>query len=147
MNSEFISWGEEKKGLRLGVMVSENDACIIHVFLQNVGDKVQKVLSHVEAPEKHYDWFKIIVFGRNNQKFNVMLQDDRNRSAQITKDLNPNDFIFHEINVCEWLSKPVNSHQAIEKGTYEMEITYHIVHENEVWTGSLRSARTRITVK
>ena len=81
------------------------------------------MFSHVQAGgERHYDWFTLILDGRE-----IALFDDRNRSARIHVTLAPGEVLEHEIDLARWTD-------ALGR---ELSARYVVEPEAGFWSGTL----------
>src|SRR5690242_20637 len=58
VGSTPITWGAAVDGLRLGLSVK---GVVVGMHLQNVGDAPLDVLSYVQAHERHFDWYSLVL--------------------------------------------------------------------------------------
>lgn len=127
-----LVWGQPEGGLRLGV--GGEHARAVRIALENVGDAALEVLSHVEAGERHYDWFTLVLDGRRE----LTLADDRNRSARVTVSLAAGESLEHEVDLTDWAARAVNGAAPLAPGTYALSARYAVAVSG-VWNGRLEA--------
>jgi hypothetical protein len=134
-----LAWGQPEGGLRLGI--GGERASAVRIALENVGDAALQVLSHVQARERHYDWFTPVLDGRRE----LTLADDRNRSARVTVSLAAGESLEHELDLTDWAARAINGATPLEAGTYAVGVRY-VVSENGVWNGHLEAGPVPLLV-
>lgn len=113
--------------------------------LRNCGTTPITVLSHVDAGERHYDWFTIEL-ERAGETRVLRLYDDRNESARVTAELAPGDGLEHVIDVGAWARRAVNGGRPLAAGTYRLSATYEVTEPDAPWRGTLRSDPSELTI-
>jgi hypothetical protein len=115
------------------------------VTLHNGGPNALKVLSHVDATRRHYDWLTITLEGDGDRR-SLHLYDDRNESHRVIVDLAPGQEVEHVIDVVAWAQRKPNGARPLAPGTYRMWASYEVTEPGDVWTGKLVSPTVAITI-
>jgi len=113
--------------------------------LYNGSDNPLKVLSHVDADDRHYDWFRIILAGTTETRL-LHLYDDRDESGRVIVDLSPGASLAHVIDVVAWAKRKANGAKPLTPGSYRMSATYEVSDPAPVWNGRLESPAVNITI-
>ena len=127
---------------------------MLSIVLRNEGRDTLKVLSHVATHEMHLDWFEVHLKPRDTCSLpsqagkarSIRLTDERDKSAPVTKILRNSDFIRHEVNLQTWALRQINGKKLIETGCYDLEVTYEVQGQKDVWNGALRSAPVELVI-
>jgi hypothetical protein len=145
------AFGDAKDGLRIGLEVADARGPTVAVTIENVTDHPITLLSHVDAGEKHYDWYTIDVAwplatvahrrktcgGRGARA--ITLIDDRTKAARVEVTLAAHATLRHEIDLGDWASRQVNGARPLGGGVYELAVTYAVANETGVWNGTISS--------
>ena len=134
-----LVWGQPQGGLRLGI--DGEHASAARIALENVGDAPLEVLSHVEAGERHYDWFTLVLDGVRE----LTLADDRNRSARVTVSLAAGESLEHTVELTDWAARAINGAAPLAPGTYAVSARY-TVSADGVWNGRLEAGPVQLLV-
>jgi hypothetical protein len=129
------------RGLELHIAARNSSAVLT---LHNGGLDQLRVLSHVDATDRHYDCFTISL-ARAGQTRLLRFHDDRNESARVVVDLAPGQAIEHTIDIVAWAKRKVNGAQPLAPGTYRMSATYQVSEAGPLWNGKLVSPTIDIT--
>ncbi|MGA9770390.1 MAG: hypothetical protein WBV94_15230 [Blastocatellia bacterium] len=113
--------------------------------LHNGGRDGLKILSHVDASDRHYDWFTIVLEGEREAR-SLHFYDDRNESHRVIADLAPGQEIEHVIDVVAWAKRKPNGARPLAPGTYRMWASYEVSDPGPVWNGKLVSPTVDITI-
>jgi hypothetical protein len=134
---EPITWGTTSGGLRLGLSVPGANQVAVH--LQNVGTEPLDVLSHVDAGEWHFDWYRLRLEDARGTATTLRLLDSRERSAAITVTLKPSESLTHVIDVAAWAKRGVNGGKPLALGSYRVWATYDVDKDSRHWRGHLEA--------
>ncbi len=115
------------------------------VTLYNGGRDALKVLSHVDANDRHYDWFTIVLEGASETRA-LHFADERDESNRVIVDLAPGEDLEHVIDVVAWARRKANGARPLASGTYRMWATYEVSDPAPVWNGKLVSPAVDITI-
>ena len=129
-------------GLELRLAAAGTTAVIT---LYNGGPGSLKVLSHVDAEDRHYDWFTISLIGDTETRV-LHLYDDRDESHRVIVDLDPGQSLEHRIDLVAWSMRKANQTQPLAPGRYRMSATYEVSDSAPVWNGRLESPVVDISI-
>ena len=113
--------------------------------LRNGGPDGLNVLSHVEAGDRHYDWFTIVLIGDAETR-TLHLYDDRNESARVITHLAPGQDVEHAIDRVAWSKRKPNGARPLAPGTFRMWAIYEVSEPGPLWNGKLLSPTISITI-
>jgi len=113
--------------------------------LHNGGSNALKVLSHVEAADRHYDWSSIVLV-KDAETRSLHFYDDREESHRVVVDLAPGEDLEHVLDVVAWAKRKPNGARPLAAGTYRMWATYEVSEPGDVWNGKLVSPTIAITI-
>jgi len=130
------------RGLELRIAARGSAAVLI---LHNCGSHPLTVLSHVDAGERHYDWFTIELADGAGTRV-LRLYDDRNESGRVTAVLAPGENLEHAIDVAAWARRKVNGALPLGPGRYRMRSTYEVSEPGTHWMGTVTSPATDVTI-
>jgi hypothetical protein len=119
-------------------------ACAI-VTLYNAGPDLLKAFSYVDAGERHYDPFTIVLTGLIESR-TLHFYDDRNESALVIVDLEPSQTCEQVLELDAWAKRKANGSRPLASGDYTMFATYHVSMAGPVWNGTLHSPTVPITI-
>lgn len=134
--------GAGSGGLELYVAARGSAAVLT---LHNGDPDPLRVFSHVEAGERHYDWFTILLEGDAETRL-LRLYDDRNESAAVVVELAPGGQLEHSIDLAAWAERKANGSRPLAAGHYRMSATYEVSGPGEVWNGKIVSPVVPITI-
>jgi hypothetical protein len=140
-----MAWGHAVKGLRLGLSTQDAKA---RFSLQNVGKEPIEVLSHVEAGEKQYDWYTVILKDAHGHTRTLGFVADRDESWSVKSRLDAGGSFDAYVDLAAWARQPVNGGQPLAAGAYEATATYDISADQAdgCWTGRLEAGPVKLTV-
>jgi hypothetical protein len=119
--------------------------CLAIATLYNAGPDSLRVLSYVEAGERHYDPFTIELTGLLESR-TLHFYDDRNESGPVVIDLEPNQSQEHALDLAEWARRKANGSRPLAPGPYSMSAIYRVSMAAPVWSGELRSPTVPIVI-
>lgn len=124
----------------------------VTVELRNVGKKPLVVHSHVEAGERHYDPYTIILewpslenkacTKRNHLELSLL--DNRDESAMIDATIQPGRSISHKIDAPAWARRAINGTVVLGGGYYKVSARYRVKSDPRVWNGTLETSAIRV---
>lgn len=129
-------------GLELRIFALGSSAVLT---LHNGGPNPLKVLSHIDASDRHYDSFTIVLEGDPETRL-LHLYDDRDESHRVIADLNPGQDLEHVIDLVAWAKRKANGARPLAPGSYRMRATYEVSEPGPVWNGKLVSPTVNITI-
>jgi hypothetical protein len=138
------TWGAVQNDLRLGVEV-DGDALVVR--LENRGSRPLRVLSHVDAGERHFDWFSAELVDAAGGKRTLHFMAARNESARSTADLAPGKDLSHRIDLQAWARKSPNGGKPIAAGSYRLSASYVVTGQPDVWNGSLSAGPVTLVLR
>lgn len=94
------------KELLVELTVLDEDS--IKIKVTNISDKMLRLYSHVEADIRHYDYFEVEAITPDNEHLYFSFVGDRDKSAPVILELEPNKSFEHEINLLEWANSAYN---------------------------------------
>jgi hypothetical protein len=115
------------------------------VALYNAGPDLLRVLSYVDAGERHYDPFTIVLTGPIASR-TLHFYDDRNESGLVIVDLEPGQTCEHVLELDAWAKRKANGSRPLEPGNYTALATYQVSMAGPVWNGTLHSPTVPITI-
>lgn len=130
-------------GLTLGFSAA---GTLARLTLRNTGPTPLRLISHVDAGERHYDPFVITLVDVNEVMRTLRFIADRNESARVVVELAPGADLEHEIDLAAWALRPVNGGRPLAGGAYDAEARYQVAPEPGLWSGSLASGWIRLFV-
>jgi hypothetical protein len=139
---DAITWGTPSNHLRLGLSVP-GDGGVVELHLENVGTQPLKVLSHVDAGELHFDWYRLRLEDAQGRSTTVRLLDARERSAEISATLDPGGSLTHRVNAADWARR---DGQPVSPGTYKVWATYDVTIGDGHWQGHLETGPVSLRV-
>jgi hypothetical protein len=92
----------------------------IKLALTNSSNAALYLYSHVEAEEKHYDFFHIEAFTLDGDEMHFSLYEDRLKSAPIVELVQSQHSLSHTINLVHWANKPVNREELRRTGLFSL---------------------------
>lgn len=92
----------------------------IKLTLTNTSNAALYLYSHVEAEEKHYDFFHIEAASPDGDEMHFSLYEDRLKSAPIVELVQSQHSLSHTINVVHWANKPVNREELRRAGLFAL---------------------------
>jgi len=119
----------------------------VQLALHNVGKKPITVRSYINAGERHYDPFEIVLEwpgldGKACTKRNHLdleLSDARKKSAAVDETIQPGQSLVHEIDVPAWAKRGVNGGTVLGGGYYKVTARYRVSGEKALWNGLLET--------
>jgi hypothetical protein len=158
-----LLFGAPVRGVALGCrlaakQVKNGEAVWIELALRNVGEQPVALRSHVQADERHYDWFEVELTyptpsregcngryaGKRRQV--VRLVAAREKSAPITVTLAPGKELVHRLDLAAWARRQ-GSTSAIVAGFYQLRPRYTVRGEKTVWAGRLTCPALQLVVE
>ncbi|MEM0997957.1 MAG: hypothetical protein AAGN35_12780 [Bacteroidota bacterium] len=117
------AWGEAAGGLRLGVGIAEEGK--VRMVLHTTSPSPIKVPSNISAGEKHYDWYRIhLTAEEGGTQRQYLLLDERNRSAQVNRLLEPGDTLEHQVDFTDWSTRGVHAGEQLPASSYGMSLSF-----------------------
>ncbi len=105
----------------LHLSVKKVDERSVEVRLTNVSKQVVRLYSHVETgEERHYDNFEIVLLTPDNEQMYLSFYGDRDKSARIIIELQPNENLTHTIDLVYWANHYVNSAELKNIGLFHL---------------------------
>ncbi len=92
----------------------------IKITLTNTSNAALYLYSHVEAEEKHYDFFHIEARSLDGDEMHFSLYEERLKSAPIVELLPAQDTLLHTVNLVHWANKPVNREELRRMGLFSL---------------------------
>lgn len=135
---------DPSEGLSLGFSA---DGTLARLTLRNTGPAPVRLLSHVDAGELHYDPFVVTLVDEHGATRTLHFIADRNESARVVVELDPDAQLEHEIDLALWALRPVNGSRPLDAGTYDADARYEVAPEPDLWSGNLVSGWIRLTVR
>ncbi|MEM6272221.1 MAG: hypothetical protein AAF998_22475 [Bacteroidota bacterium] len=81
--------------------------------------------SNISAGEKHYDWYRIhLTAEEGGTQRQYLLLDERNRSAQVNRLLEPGDTLEHQVDFTDWSTRGVHAGEQLPAGSYGMSLSF-----------------------
>jgi hypothetical protein len=118
------------------------------VTLRNRCDRAITVLSHVEAGDKHLDWYRFRIVDRSTrQSRELKIIDDRDESSRVTVYLEPGKSVEHRVDLAVWARRGVNGAKPIAPGTYDLTVDYEVRDNGTFWRGRLEAGPAAIVVR
>lgn len=139
-----IVWGNEVKGLRLGVAA---DGDSVRLYLWNAGEIALDVWSHVAAVGVHYDWFTCSIEDGAGRVRAIGFIDNRDRSVPMRKHLAPGERLHHTIDLQSWAARRVNGGSPPAPGSYKLTATYKVDDGRDVWQGELAAGPVELVIR
>jgi hypothetical protein len=127
-------------------LATENTIAI--VTLRNGCDRAITVLSHVEAGDKHLDWYRFRLVDRSTQQIRELkIIDDRDESSRIMVQLEPGKSLEHRVDLTAWALRGANRATPITAGAYELSVVYEVHDEGAFWRGQLEAGPEPFVVR
>lgn len=139
-----IVWGKASEGLALGLSSSVTN--VARLYLKNAGNKALTVLSHVEAGERHYDWYTLRLEDAHGNSRTLRLIAARERSAAVPATLKPGESLEHAVDVLSWAAREVNGGKALSAGSYKVFGVYEVRTNEGRWHGRLEAGPVTLKV-
>lgn len=103
------------KGLQVSLKkLTENQ---INITVTNAGKKNIRAYSHVEAGEKHYDYFEVEALTPDGERMYFNFTESRLKSAPVIVDLKPAGNFSHTIDLVQWSGRSTNK-QSLKKAGF-----------------------------
>lgn len=141
-----------KNASDLMVTLKVLSATEINISVKNISKHLIRLYSHVNAQEKHFDFFDVEAITLDFREMVFRFFDDRNRSARIIVELKPNESFSHTIDFVAWTKRTANKETfkkvgltKLPTGTKIRAKYYNTPCENcneyykSIWTGSVYS--------
>ncbi len=156
-----------QRGLSLSISVPATSPSADHVHvtvtIENVSKRPISLFTHVATHETQYDWlrFRLGVWAASSdvdaprlpgwkpcsahwpaawQWTDINLTDARDRSARITRVLQPGEKLTQDIDLSDWAKRMINGTRALTAGDFRLEAIYSNKERGQ-WVGTLRSAQ------
>src|SRR5262245_25251503 len=115
---------------------------VLEVEWTNNTNAAMKIVTHVFAGEKHFDYLDVQLTDSSGVTRRFVLKDNRDESAPVVVDVAPGATIGESVDLAAWAKRGVNGSQPLASGSYDAIVVYDSTHQTRAWQGRLEAATT-----